>query len=104
MTTNRNNKLTFSEDTRGLIVSLGKLLLALSYIAHSLKRIRGIVIHNVFFLLPQACVDAGRNRLGVCCIDKFKVINGRRKVRQDDVLKVQLQFPLTSSISLFPGI
>eukprot|EP00090_Calanus_glacialis_P009095 TRINITY_DN17443_c0_g1_i1.p1 TRINITY_DN17443_c0_g1~~TRINITY_DN17443_c0_g1_i1.p1 ORF type:complete len:385 (+),score=93.62 TRINITY_DN17443_c0_g1_i1:53-1207(+) len=54
MTTNRNNKLTFAEDKRGLI----------------------------------ACVDAARNRLGVCCIDKFRVINGRRRVRQDDVLKV----------------
>merc|ERR1711892_387668 len=61
MTTNRNNKLTFSEDNRGLI----------------------------------ACVDAGRNRLGVCCIDKFRVINGRRKVRQDDVLKVSEDGVLT---------
>merc|ERR1711892_689960 len=61
MTTNRNNKLTFSEDNRGLI----------------------------------ACVDAGRNRLGVCCIDKFRVINGKRKVRQDDVLKVSKDGILT---------
>jgi len=35
-----------------------------------------------------ACVDTERNRLGVCCIDKFRVINGRRRVRQDDLLKV----------------
>jgi len=54
MTTNRNNKLTFSTDDRGLI----------------------------------ACVDAVRNRLGVCCIDRFKVLAGRRLVRQDDTLKV----------------
>jgi len=54
ITTFRNNKLKFSEDTRGFI----------------------------------ACVDAGKNRLGVCCIDRFRVINGRRIVRQDDLLKV----------------
>ena len=33
-------------------------------------------------------MDAVRNRLGVCCIDRFKVLAGRRLVRQDDTLKV----------------
>jgi len=48
-----------------------------------------------------ACVDTERNRLGVCCIDKFRVINGRRRVRQDDLLKVSEDGVVT--IDTLPG-
>ena len=39
----------------------------------------------------QACVDSGRNVLGVCCVELTTVLAGEgRPVRQDDVFTVRI--------------
>ena len=47
------------------------------------------MILDIANLLTQACVDSGRNVLGVCCVDLVTLLSGQgRPVRQDDVFTV----------------
>jgi len=49
-------------------------------------------------LVIQACVDSGRNVLGVCCVDLVVMLTGQgRPVRQDDVFKVESSIDLDTA-------
>ena len=71
VTSSKHNAFAFEDDKRGFIVS----------------ETHGITLHCI--LLTQACVDSGRNVLGVCCVDLVTMLSGQgRPVRQDDVFTV----------------
>ena len=73
VTQTRHNNLVFETDRRGFIVS------------HNTKHDRCVEV------LCQACVDSGRNVLGVCCVELTTVLAGEgRPVRQDDVFTVRM--------------
>ena len=66
----KSNKLKFTQDRRGLIVSCS-LKCRLSY-----------------FFTHQNCVNVEKNRLGVCCIDKIILLQNHRAIRQNEPIEV----------------
>ena len=67
----KSNKLKFTQDRRGLIVSL--FLFEMS---------------SFLFSSHQNCVNVEKNRLGVCCLDKIILLQNQRTVRQNEPVEV----------------